>query len=96
MTDVYKYNPDSDLWTKLPCSGLSKCGMVALNGKFTLITGEKISIWNSEAQQWTHSCSPIPTGRADPCSVACYKNYVVVAGGLLGEINTVNHIHRNS
>ena len=88
--------PGRDMWDVLPPPLVNDVTIVALKDKLVLVGGRdkttlevsnKITVWDSQSQQWVHPYPPMKTARTTPAAVG-YGEYLIVAGGH----NSVNRI----
>ena len=88
---LFEYTPDTDTWVSLPTPTESH-GLLSLNGKVALVSGKmkksgnyskEIHVRDGEGeQQWTTPYPKLQVARLNP-GCACYKHYLIVAGGHL-------------
>ena len=68
-------------------------GMTVINSQLVLVGGKfpiggygkVLGVWGAKSRKWTHPYPEMPTARSQ-CSVAVFKEWLIVAGGLSGGI----------
>ena len=77
-------------WTPLPSAPVIYFSMENVNGILVLVGGmdinrkvstNQLTCWDKDMQRWIHNLPPMQTPRHD-CSVASYKDWLLVAGGM--------------
>ena len=87
---IIKYDFQSKLWVQLKVAYTARdFAMVAVTGHLVLVGGcdrcncdtNLLGMWSSEDNEWQCPYPPMPTARHN-ASAVCFKNDLIVAGGL--------------
>ena len=85
---VFKYDPDTDNWSRLPSYQYKKFAISIINSHLTLVGGcdhrmkatNQLAVYEPSSQHWTYPYHPMPTPRYRP-AVVMYDIWLLVAGG---------------
>ena len=88
---IMEYNTSSAKWADLPSYQLHSFGMTVINNQLVLVGGQfpiggygkVLGVWGAKSRKWTHPYPEMPTARS-LCSVAVFKEWLIVAGGVSG------------
>ncbi len=97
---IYTYNSPFDLWGSMrvfaPCKWF---GMVVFNQKLVLVGGKqalgggssaecwnKLTVWDGDTNEWSHSLPPMHAARVAPTTFT-HGSFLVVAGGRKGRLD---------
>ena len=86
---IMEYNISSAKWACLPSYQLHSFGMTVINSQLVLVGGQfpiggyskVLGVWGAKSRKWTHPYPEMPTARSH-CSVAVFKEWLIVAGGV--------------
>ena len=89
---IIEYNTSSAKWARLPSYQLHSFGMTVINNQLVLVGGRDpdryskvLGVWGAKSRKWTHPYPEMPTARS-LCSVAVFKEWLIVAGGVSGDV----------
>ena len=85
---VFKYDPDTDNWSRLPKYQYKRFAISIINSHLTLVGGcddhwkptNQLAVYEPSSQHWTYPYHPMPTPRYRP-AVVMYDIWLLVAGG---------------
>ena len=85
---VFKYDPDTNNWSRLPRYQYKRFAISIINSRLTLVGGcddsrkatNQLAVYEPSSQHWTHPYHPMPTPRFRP-AVVMYDIWLLVAGG---------------
>ena len=85
---VFKYDPDTDNWSRLPRYQYRYFAISIINSHLTLVGGcddryqpiNQLAVYEPSSQHWTYPYHPMPTPRYSP-AVVMYDIWLLVAGG---------------
>ena len=84
---VFKYDPDTDKWSRLPRYQYKYFAISIINSRLTLVGGcnnlkvtNQLAVYEPLSQHWTYPYHPMPTPRYDT-AVVMYDKWLLVAGG---------------
>ena len=85
---VFKYNLDTDNWSRLPRYQYRLFAISIINSHLTLVGGcddhlkatNQLAVYKPSSQHWTYPYHPMPTPRYSPAAVM-YDIWLLVAGG---------------
>ena len=85
---VFKYDPDTDNWSRLPRYQYRRFAISIINSCLTLVGGcdndleptNQLAVYKPSSQHWTYPYNPMPTPRYRP-AVVMYDIWLLVAGG---------------
>ena len=86
---VFKYDPDTDNWSRLPRYQYKRFAISIINSHLTLVGGcddyglkptNQLAVYEPSSQHWTYPYHPMPTPRYSP-AVVMYDVWLLVAGG---------------
>ena len=85
---VFKYDPDTDNWSRLPRYQYRRFAISIINSHLTLVGGgddglnptNQLAVYEPSSQHWTYPYHPMPTPRYWP-AVVMYDIWLLVAGG---------------
>ena len=88
---VFKYDPDTDNWSRLPRYQYRRFAISIINSHLTLVGGcddrhkptNQLAVYKPSSQHWTYPYHPMPTPRYRP-AVVMYDIWLLVAGGSAG------------
>ena len=87
---IMEYNTSSVKWACLPSYQLYSFGMTVINSQLVLVGGRApdsyskvLGVWGAKSRKWTHLYPEMSTARSH-CSVAVFKEWLIVAGGVTG------------
>ena len=88
---VFKYDPDTDNWSRLPRYQYKWFAISIINSHLTLVGGcddrrkptNQLAVYEPSSQHWTYPYHPMPTPRYRP-AVVMYDIWLLVAGGGAG------------
>ena len=91
---VFKYDPDTDNWSRLPRYQYKRFAISIINSRLTLVGGfgdrlwptNQLAVYEPSSQHWTYPYHPMPTPRYSP-AVVMYDIWLLVAGGYDGYCN---------
>ena len=86
---IMEYNTSSAKWACLPSYQQCSFGMTVINSQLVLVGGQfpiggyskVLGVWGANSRKWTHPYPEMPTARS-LCSVAVFKEWLIVAGGV--------------
>ena len=87
---VFKYDPDTDNWSRLPRYRYRWFAVSIINSRLTLVGGyndrgsptNQLAVYKPSSQHWTYPYHRMPTPRFRP-AVVMYDIWLLVAGGVL-------------
>ena len=95
---IMEYNTSSAKRACLPSYQLHSFGMTVINSQLVLVGGRApdshskvLGVWGAKSRKWTHPYPEMPTARSR-CSVAIFKEWLIVAGGLSGGGRAVSSV----
>ena len=96
---IMEYNTSSAKWACLPSYHLHSFGMTVINSQLVLVGGQVpigsyskvLGVWGARSRKWTHPYPEMPTARS-LCSVAVFKEWLIVAGGMTGRWKHVSSV----
>ena len=84
---VFKYDPDTDNWSRLPRYQYRYFSISIINSRLTVVGGcddlkvtNQLAVYEPSSQHWTYPYHPMPTPRYDT-GVVMYDIWLLVAGG---------------
>ena len=85
---VFKYDPDTDNWSRLPRYQYTRFAISIINSHLTLVGGcddrykptNQLAVYEPSSQHWTYPYHTMPTPRYSP-AVVMYDIWLLVAGG---------------
>ena len=85
---AFKYDPDTDNWSRLPRYQYKRFAVSIINSHLTLVGGcddhykptNQLAVYEPSSQHWTYPYHPMPTPRYRP-AVVMYDIWLLVAGG---------------
>ena len=88
---VFKYDPNTDNWSRLPRYQYKRFAISIINSHLTLVGGcddhkkptNQLAVYEPSSQHWTYPYHPMPTPRYRP-AVVMYNIWLLVAGGRAG------------
>ena len=103
---VFKYDPDTDNWSRLPRYQYRRFAISIINSHLTLVGGyvdrlkptNQLAVYEPSSQHWTYPYNPMPTPRYGP-AVVVYDKWLLVAGGCAGpgrELATVELLNTST